>query len=83
MPVQERHLPDEARTLLEAIDQRGELTAREAGEIVYRLRRWRVPRDPDWLKAAGFRVLGELRRERLVSRGHDGRWRRRGTGGNS
>jgi hypothetical protein len=77
-PVDIQFLDDEARTVLEAIDRRGPLTAREAGEIVYRLRGYRtlifLPKP--WLTSTGGRTLRGLERSHLVRRTVGNRWRR-------
>ncbi len=73
----ERTLDDAARTVLEAIDRRGSLTAKQAGRVVYRLRGFRVTIGVPtlWVIAAGARVLGRLERHGLVER-RKGRWSR-------
>jgi hypothetical protein len=59
--VDERRLPDVDRTVLHH-------PASRPG---------RLPADPDWLRAAGFRVLARLRRDGLVRRpGRADRWTR-------
>ena len=77
-PVDERALDDVARTVLEAIDKHGPITARQAGRIVYRFRGYEsllgVP-DP-WLTSAGRPILERLERIGLV-RYRRGRWTRR------
>ncbi len=81
-PVDERRLGDTERTILEAIDRLGSLTAREAGAIAYRLRGWEslitVPRA--WLTSAGARALDRLERQGLVRR-RRGHWTRHTIGG--
>ena len=78
-PADERALDDVARTVLEAIDKFGSITAREAGRIVYRFRRYEllltVP-EP-WFASAGRPVLKRLERFGLV-RHRNGRWSRTG-----
>lgn len=75
--VDECALDDVSRTVLEAIDKTGSITARQAGEIAYRFRRFEilltVPRP--WLVDAGRRVIAKLERAGLVE-GRRGRWRR-------
>lgn len=66
--------------MLEAVDKHGSLSARQAGEIVYRLRRRYetlafVPRP--WLVSAGRPVLERLAELGLVRKTR-GRWARRG-----
>lgn len=78
MPLDERHLDDPARTVLEAIDKLGPITARQAGTIVYRFRGFvlltAVRRA--WLNDAGRRVLGRLQAGGLVRPLPHGRWER-------
>lgn len=75
--VDERTLDDVARTVLEAIDKHGSLTARQAGEIVYRFRGYeRLLSTPKpWFTSAGRPVLDRLERIGLVRR-RRGRWTR-------
>lgn len=77
-PADERLIDDPSRTILEAIDTRGPITAREAGEIVYRMRGYRslmlVPRP--WLTNAGGRALRRLAERQLVRRTKGNRWTR-------
>ncbi len=75
--VDERTLGDVPRTILEAIDLLGSITARQAGRIVYRFRGFddllAIP--GPWLTSAGKPVLERLEREGLA-RHRRGRWRR-------
>lgn len=80
LPVEERHLADDVRTILEAIDRRGDVSVREAGMIVYRIRGWRIPRDSHWLTHAGHRALAVLRQHELVKPTQNGRWTRTRSG---
>lgn len=77
-PVDERTLDDVARTVLEAIDRFGSITARQAGRIVYRFRGFEdllaIP--GPWFTSAGKPVLKRLERIGLV-RHRRGRWIRR------
>lgn len=76
--VDERTLDDTRRTVLEAIDHLGTITAQQAGVIAYRLRGWHnlilVP--GAWLTSSGRRVLDRLERDGLVRRARRGRWQR-------
>lgn len=60
--VDERRLDDVSRTILEAIDHLGSITARQAGSIVYRFRGYElvVSVPGTWLAHAGRRVLARL-----------------------
>ncbi len=77
-PVDERTLDVVARTVLEAIDEHGLITARQAGEIVYRFRGFEhllaIPKP--WFTSAGRQVLQRLERLGLV-RHRCGRWWRK------
>jgi len=76
-PVDERTLDDVARTVLEAIDKFGSITARQAGRIVYRFRGFEdllaIP--GPWFTSAGKPVLARLERVGVV-RHRRGRWSR-------
>lgn len=76
MPESERKLGDAARTVLEVIDKKGQITVTEAGRIVFRLRGYRtclaVPKD--WLISAGVKVLRQLQRRGFVKRTRANRW---------
>lgn len=78
IPPDERKLSDIERTILEAIDTVGPITAREAGRIVYRLRghrfQLRIPRE--WITSAGKGALLRLERRGAVRRTRNNRWRR-------
>lgn len=75
--VDERRLRDDQRTVLEAIDKLGGITADAAGRISYRVRGWRVP-PLEWTPATGRRLLVRLRELGLVKqRRRDGLWVRR------
>jgi len=78
VPVDERQLADAERTILEAIDKLGSITAHGAGRIVYRMRGWErlltVPRA--WITSSGARVLERLEREGAISARRGGRWAR-------
>lgn len=78
IPVDERHLDDVSRTVLEAIDKTGSLSARQAGEIVYRFRRYELTLSVPgpWLVSAGRPVLERLEELGLL-RQKNGRWMRR------
>lgn len=77
-PPDARRLTDVERTILEAIDHAGPISAREAGRIVYRFRghviQLRIPRE--WLTSAGADVLRRLERRQIVRRTRGNRWRR-------
>lgn len=76
--VDERRLDDPARTVLEAIDTLGTITARQAGVIVYRFRGYckllGIPKA--WLVDAGRKILNRLHAGGLVSPVAGGRWSR-------
>lgn len=78
MPVDERRLGDAERTILEAIDQAGPITAYEAGSIVYRLRGYRyilfVRRA--WVTSTGARALEKLETAGILRRTQSHRWTR-------
>lgn len=75
-PVDVRALTDAQRVILEAIDARGPISGREAGEIVYRLRGYRNLGFVrlTWLTSAGLAALRRLERIGLVRRARRGRW---------
>lgn len=73
-----RALTDAQRTILESIDANGPISAREAGQIVYRLRGYRnvgFVRRP-WLTSAGLVALRRLEHSGLVRRTRGSRWTR-------
>jgi ribosomal protein S19E (S16A) len=76
-PTDVRRLTDLERTVLEAIEKIGPLTAREAGRIAFRLR-GRAPAviDRSRMGSAGRRVLEQLERHGWVRPTGRGRWRR-------
>ena len=80
--VDERALDDVSRTVMEAIDRLGSITARQAGAIVYRFRGYdllvAVPRP--WLVDAGRRALRHLENAGLIRRA-SGSWARAENGG--
>lgn len=70
-------LTDAERTVLEALDANGTLTAREAGRIVYRLRgyaRRLLLVEKAWLSSAGVHVLRRLESADLVQRTSRNQW---------
>jgi hypothetical protein len=79
LPVEDRLLDDASRTVLEAIDCHGPISAREAGEIVFRLQGYRTVlfTPKPWLTSSGRRVLRGLERKHMVRRGRGNRWTRR------
>lgn len=71
-------LRDDDRTVLEAIEKLGSLTAREAGRIVYQMQGRRPALGADrlvWMISAGRRALRRLERDGLVMR-RRARWTR-------
>lgn len=76
-PTDVRRLTDLERTVLEAIEKRGALSALDAGKIAYRLR-GRAPQlgDRAWLRSAGRRVLRQLERHGWVRRTARSRWQK-------
>lgn len=79
--VDERTLADIERTVLEAIDCFGSITARQAGQISYRMRGWHslLTVQREWLVSAGRRLLDRLEQRGLV-RHQRGQWKRQPTG---
>jgi hypothetical protein len=73
--VDPRHLRDDDRTVLEAIDKLGAITLRDAGRIVYRIANRRLPVDrATGFRSAGWKTIKRLRALGLVAKRHDGRW---------
>jgi hypothetical protein len=70
LPVDVATLRDIDRTILEAIDKRGSITAREAGRIVYRFRGYAlvISVPSAWLRSAAKRPLSRLVALGLVTR---------------
>lgn len=77
-PVDERTLSDAARTVLEAIDASGPISANEAGRIAFRLRGYRYVAFARraWVTSAGASVLNRLEQAGLVRRTRGSRWTR-------
>lgn len=77
-PTDVRRLSDLERTVLEAVEKVGPLTAREAGRIAFRMR-GRDPRVSDraWMASAGGRVLRQLERHGWLRRTPSNRWARK------
>jgi hypothetical protein len=71
-----RELSDAERTVLEALEKKWSLTAREAGRIVYRLRGYArmLLVEKAWLGSAGSHVLRRLESAELVRRTASNRW---------